>query len=508
MNYQLLANARRNLSKKIDLNITAGGNIMQQTDESNSATANGLISAGLYTLSNSASRITPIQGLYKKQINSLFADATFGYNNTIFLDITGRNDWASTLPQGHNSYFYPSASLSAIFSDWLKWKWLSFGKLRASIAQIGSDTDPYRTYQAYAVSTLFGSLPMASKDAALANPNLKPEISRELEAGVELKFLNNRVGIDATFYTRDTRDLIVPLSVSPASGYTTFYANVGKSRNKGVELTLTGTPIQVKNFAWDIAVNFSANRSKLLAMDIPNNPTLNTYVLGTERRRNSVSVAAIVGQPLYVLTGTDYTYMNGQKVIDSSGHYVPSKTKIIGNTQPDYIGGITNTFTYKDFSLSALIDFQHGGDFFSYTNMYGLSSGLLYETAANNVRENGVDVSGVSTNGQPYTKHISAADYYKNDFGITVNKANVYDASYVYLREVKFGYKLPQKVAKLIKASSATFSLYGRNLWLMHSNAPNVDPSNILNSDSNIIGLEGGALPSLRSFGLNLNVIF
>lgn len=511
--YQLLATAKRDLSKLFSLNATIGGNIMKQQDDVNGAAITGLNSTdpnSMFNLNNGLSPIVPTVLRPKKQINSLFADATLGYNNVMFLELTGRNDWSSTLPVNHNSYFYPSASYSMIFSNWLsRWKWLSYGKFRASIAQIGSDTDPYETSLAYAAPVLFGSSSYILQSTFLPNNNLRPEKSTEVEAGLELKFLNNRLGLDFTAYHRITNGLIIPLSISPATGFTNIYENAGKSRNQGIEVGLSGTPVLTKNFSWTSALNVSMNRSKLLSLEIPGLNNDSAYIVGTERRRNSVSTEAIVGQPLFVLTGTDYTYLNGKKVIDENGHYVPTGTgQILANLEPKYIGGFTNTFTYKNISLSALVDFQKGGAFFSYTNMYGLASGLLEATAANGVREKGVDVSGVLADGTPYTKHLNAADYFKNDFGLVVNKANVYDASYVYLREVTLGWKLPDAWAKVIHSSNASISVYGRNLWLIHSNAPNVDPSNILNSDSNIMGMEGGALPSVRSFGINLKVGF
>ncbi len=509
-NYQLMATAKKDLSKSFNLNATVGGNIMKEEDNINGGSITGLNAPGVYNLSNGISPIIPTVLNPRKQINSLFADATLGYNNVMFLELTGRNDWSSTLPLNHNSYFYPSASYSMIFSNWLsQWKWLSYGKFRASIAQIGSDTDPYETNLAYAAPIQFGNNSYILQSPYLANSNLKPEKSTEVEAGVELKFLNNRLGFDFTAYNRITNGLILPLSISPTTGFTNIYENAGKSRNRGIEIQLTATPVQTKNFAWNTALNFSLNRSKLLSLQIPNMNNDSMYVIGTERRRNSVSTAAIVGQPLYVLTGTDYTYINGQKVIDNAGHYVPSAAgHILGNLEPKYVGGFSNTFTYKSISLSALFDFQQGGSFFSYTNMYGLQSGLLEATVANDIRDKGVDVSGVLSDGTPYSKHLNAADYFKNDFGLFVNKANVYDASYIYLREVTLGWKIPDAWAKAIHASNASLSFYGRNLWLIHSNAPNVDPSNIINSDSNVIGLEGGALPSVRSFGVNLKIGF
>lgn len=511
LNYLFLGSVKKDLSKKIDVNATVGGNIMMRKDAINTGVAPGLIVPDLYTLANASGRVTYNSYLFKKRINSLFGDVTFGYDNSIFLNITGRNDWTSALARGNNSYFYPSASLAAVFSDWLKWKWMSFGKVRTSLAQIGSDTDPYRIYGAYAQPGLYGSNPVITKDPSLNNINLKPEKSTEVEAGLELKFLDNRIGLDATIYSRTTNDLIIPLTVSQASGYNTFFANIGKSRTRGLELELTARPVELRNsFAWDIGFNFAMNRSKLLKLDVPNNPDVTSYAVGTERRLNSVSATAIEGQALFMLTGTDYTYdANGNKMVNAAGNYIPSAPgKIIGTTQPDFIGGVNNTFSFKNISLSALVDFQKGGNFFSYTNLYGLYSGTLAETVENNIRETGIVVPGTGPDGNANTVKISAPGYFKSNFGRSINKANIYDAGFVYLREVKLGYSLPEKWAGKIGAANARISLYGRNLWLMHANAPNVDPSNIINSDANIQGLEGGALSSLRSYGINLNIGF
>ena len=517
--YQLLATAKKDLSKMFNLNVTVGGNMMKQDDHVDGGAISGLNSTdphSMFNLNNGLSPIVPSVLNPRKQINSLFADATLGYNDLMYLELTGRNDWSSTLPVNNNSYFYPSASYSLVFSNLLsQWKWLSYGKFRASVAQIGSDTDPYETYLSYAAPVQFGNSSYILQNPYMPNNNLRPEKATEVEAGLELKFINNRAGVDFTAYHRITNGLIIPLRISPTTGYTNIYENAGKSRNEGIELGLTGTPFLSKNFSWLTGINFSVNRSKLLSLQIPGLNNDSVYVIGTERRRNSVSTEAIVGKPLYQLTGTDYTYdKEGNKLVDANGHYIPTGTgQILGNLEPKFIGGFTNTFTYKTISLSALIDFQDGGSFFSYTNMYGLASGLLETTAANGVREKGVDLTGVTTpDGVVHTSsnpvHLQAADYFKNDFGLVVNKANVYDASYIYLREVTLGWKIPDAWANAIHASNASVSLYGRNLWLIHSNAPNVDPSNILNSDSNIMGMEGGALPSVRSFGINLKVGF
>jgi TonB-linked SusC/RagA family outer membrane protein len=514
LDYQVLATAHRNLNKQLELNATVGGNVEQQNDQYNTGVipiSEGLIIPGIYTLANANGPVIYSSDIIRKQINSVFGTATLGYNNFLFLDVTGRNDWTSTLAPGHNSYFYPSAALSFVFSDLLKWSWLSFGKVRTSWAQIGNDITPYNIYTTYTAPGLFGTNPTITVNPAQNNPDLKPERSTEYEEGLEARFLKSRVGFDFTWYDRLTKDLIVPLQVTPASGYNSFIANAGSVRNRGVEIQLSGRPIESKNFSWDIMVNFAHNQNELVALNVPNNPQLNEIVIGTERRLNSVSTTAVKGQPLFVLTGTDYSYAaNGQKIVDSaSGYYVPSAPgKILGHTNPDFTGGVTNTFRYKHVSLNVLVDFQKGGSFFSYTNLYGMYSGLLAVTAENHIRENGIVTPGVYADGTTNTTNISAENYFDNDFGKRINKANVYSASYAYLREVRLGYDIPSHWAGKIKAENVRLSLYGKNLWLIHSGAPNVDPSSIINSTNNIAGLEGGALPSVRSYGLNVNVAF
>ncbi|WP_436491429.1 SusC/RagA family TonB-linked outer membrane protein [Chitinophaga sp. ARDCPP14] len=512
MNYQLTADIKKDFGTDFQLNATVGGNVMHRKwTVTGGSVVGGLITKDVYNLLNSAQPAQAIDQYYEKQINSVFATANLGYKNLLFLDLTGRSDWSSTLVKGNNQYFYPSASLSFVFSDLLKeWKWLSFGKLRGSLAAVGNDADPYRIYNTYDFIPPFGSNPVIQFSPTLYNEDLKPERTTEVETGVELKFLDNRVGVDFTYYRRVTKDQIITLALPTATGFTGAYVNGGSVENKGIEIGLNLNPIRLKNgFRWDISANLARNRNKVLNLDIAQyNTSLDFLTIGTDRRTQKVSVVGQVGEPLGTIRGTDYTYLNGQKVVDALGRYVPSEIKPIGNAYPDYVGGVTNTFTYKGIYLSALVDFQHGGDFFSYTNLYGNKSGLLETTVENGIRENGIVVPGVTADGHANTTNISAQDHFNYNGGNVISKANLYDASYIYLREAKIGYNLPESWYKKIGAQAARLSLYGRNLWLIKSNAPNVDPSNILNSASNVQGIEGGALPSLRSYGLNLNVSF
>ncbi|WP_440134810.1 SusC/RagA family TonB-linked outer membrane protein, partial [Chitinophaga sancti] len=513
MNYQLTANMKFDLGKDFKLNTVVGGNIMhRKATATGGATVGGLIIPLVYNLANSVTPAAPIDDYAEKQINSGFATASLGYRNLLFLELSGRADWSSTLLSENNPYIYPAASASFVFSDLLKeWKWLSFGKVRASISAVGNDTNPYQTDDLFGFLPGFGSHPMTQATSSKNTRDLKPERTQEYETGIALKFLDERVGIDFTYYRRKTTDQLLAISVSPATGYVTAWGNGGAVENKGIEASLALNPIRLKNgFRWDIVANIARNKNKVLNMYIDQYKTsLTQQTIGTDRRTQRVSVVGQVGQPLGMITGTDYVYNDkGERIVGADGNYLISDIKTLGNVYPDYAGGVTNTFSYKGIYLSALIDFQHGGTFFSYTNMYGKISGLLDVTADNNVRETGIIAKGVKEDGTPNDVVLDANTYFINNENKTLSKANMYDASYIYLREVKLGYNLPESWYKRFHAQNARLSLYGRNLWLMHSNAPNVDPSNILNSNSNIVGIEGGALPSIRSFGVNLNVSF
>ncbi|PUZ28844.1 hypothetical protein DCC81_05010 [Chitinophaga parva] len=510
MNYQLTAAFKKDFSKSLSFNALVGGNIMKRTwSVLGGSTVGGLIQPNVYNLNNSAQPAQIIDNPYEKQVNSGFATASLGFKNLLFLEVSGREDRSSTVP---DPYFYPSASLSFVYSDLLKqWKWLDYGKLRVSASSVGSDTDPYNIFDTYNFLPVYGTFPITSLSTTKNNPDLKPERTREIEAGTEIRFLNDHIGIDFTYYDRHTKDQIIPFNITPTTGFNATFVNAGEVSNKGFEVGLSLNPIRLKNsFRWDITANIARNKNLLLNLNIPQyGLTADQITVGTDRRTNKVSVVAKPGYALGTLVGTDYTYLNGQKVVDDNGFYVPSSDlKVLGNANPDFFGGINNAFSYKGIYLSALVDFQHGGDFFSYTNMYGGVSGLLDFTAANGIRENGVVNPGVHADGTKNSTVITAKDHFNQDFGKFISKANFYDASYWYLREVKLGYDLPESVYRHIGAQRARISLYGRNLWLIKSNAPNVDPANLINSDSNIQGIEGGALPSVRSYGLNLNVSF
>lgn len=514
-NYQATLNLNKNLGDKFTLEGVAGGNILSIKSTIESGTTNGGLQTPLvYVLQNSVTPATVTTTYGNKQINSLFGSVTLGYNKFLYLTATGRNDWASTLKQtGNFSYFYPSIAGSFIFSDVIqKTSWLTLGKARLSYARVGNDADPYSVSRYYDIVTQFGAFPLQSTPDRLHNSRLKPELSAEVEGGLDFKFFNEVLGLNFTYYDRRTENQIWNVQIPAESGFSTKIVNGGTVQNKGIELSLNVMPIMTKNFSWRASLNFSKNKNKVLNLNSADESIqgIERFVIGTERRTNRVSMVAQKGKSLGTMLGTDYVYDgNGNKVVVANGTYAVTPTPvIIGDANPDFIGGLNNTFSYKSLYLSALVDFQKGGDFFSYTNLYGNKSGMFEETALPGIRENGLVNPGVKEDGKPNDIVVQARTHFNSDGGNRISKANLYDGSYIYLREVRLGWQLPDAIAKKIKMQALRFTLTGRNLWLIKSNAPNVDPANITNSIGNQIGFEGGALPPVRSYGANLNFTF
>lgn len=511
-NIQGIVNFNKDLSEKFSLNAFAGANRMTRDRATlYGATVDGL-SSSVYNLEASVGRPAIDDYKSEKQINSVFASASLGYNDVLFLDLGARNDWSSTLPAGENSYFYPSISTSYIFSDLIDASWLNMAKVRAAVAKVGSDTDPYNTLLSYTLHQPFGSSSRVSVPNTLPNIGLKPEITTEYEFGTEFRVFDDRLGFNFSYYNRQTENQILPISRSAATGHTYKYVNAGLVENKGVELNLYGTPVRTDNFSWDVNVNWARNRNKIVEL------TNEQKTIILANAPFAVRLEAREGESFGSIIGYDYVYDdNGNRVVTAGGYYARSaEQKVIGSILPDFTGGVTNTFRYKGLSLSALVDFQKGGDFFSTTQMWGNYSGILEATAAEkdngmNVRDaiadgGGIVTEGVLADGTPNTKAISAGNYFYYNGGYRLNAADVIDASYIYLREVSLGYSLPNSLVGKTPFNNVKVAFVGRNLWLMHANSDHVDPSNITNSITNIQGIEGGALPSVRSYGFTLTL--
>jgi TonB-linked SusC/RagA family outer membrane protein len=521
-NVDFLANFDKNISTDLNFKGLLGLNIRKQRTQSMFAITNGGLGIpGIYSLSNSSNPIeAPVEQDLNREVHGLFAGASFTYKNMLTLDGTIRRDVSSTLPKGNNVYYYPSVSLGYVFSEMLKeYKWLSYGKLRANYAEVGSDAPVYSLLDTYSLITPIDGRAQTGVPTTKNNPNLKPEKTRSKEVGLEASFLNNRVGIDFTYYNTKTVNQIIPVSLSTSTGYNSQYLNSGSVVNRGIELSLNGSPFKTSDFEWKINVNWTKNNNKVteLFKDATGNEAQNLLI---QSFQGGVSVNATLGQPYGTIRGKNFVYLNGEKVVSSNGRYAQSETsnEVIGNMNPKWTGGINNSFRYKDFNLSFLIDIRHGGSVFSLDQYYGLATGAYVETAGlndlgnpsrNALNQGGGFINpGVKADGTPNTTRVTNAEFGSYGYRRLPAAAFVYDASFVKLREVVLGYSLPKTfVSKLGPVKGVDLSLIGRNLWIIHKNLPNADPEDGL-SFGNVQGYQVGSYPSVRSFAFNLKVRF
>lgn len=506
-NFDLFLNYKFDITSDLNVSGIVGGNVRRNlSDNVYASTEGGLATPGLFAISNSASPIIPPDENYAKWLTSgVYATASFGYKNLLYVDGTIRADKSSNLPKSNNSYVYPSVTGSVILSELWKPSWLSFWKIRGNYAEVGSSTVNYQLQNTYRVRGGFGNTGLVDQSYFLANPNLKPQRSKEVEFGMEGQFFKNRLGFDVAVYKTRTYDQIINLPVSSATGYRTFLVNAGQINNKGIEVQLNGTPFKNDNFKWDIDVNWSKNENEVVSLY----GNSQNYLLASYQ--GGVSLNARVGEAFGALVGSDYVYLNGEKVVNpANGRYLTNPNQVIGNITPDWIGGIRNSFNYKGLSVSFLIDVKHGGDVFSTDMYYGLATGLYEETAVGDYRTAGVVNPGVNPNGQVNTTPTSAPDTFGNVDGYRrmPNSRFVYDASYVKLREASVGYSLPKSLLANTSFQEVKISLVGRNLWIIHKNLPYADPEagtgNGLASKGNSIGV----LPTTRDLGINVTLKF
>ncbi|MEO6818730.1 MAG: TonB-dependent receptor, partial [Ginsengibacter sp.] len=517
-NYDILATANKDISTDLNIKGLIGGNLRNNFFNSIFAQTNGgLILPGVYDLANSINPIdAPSEEQQTRQVGGVFAGVTLTYKEMLILDATARRDQSSTLPAGKNDYFYPAISGGFVFSKLLPDKnWLSFGKLRLNYAEVGNDAPFDYLIDSYDQPTPFNGVPLFSVGDTKKNKDLKPERTRSLEAGLEMSFLKNRVGFDVTLYKTNTIDQIIPVTISGATGYTTNIINAGNVENKGIEVTLNLVPVKTRDFTWNMNVNFTTTRSKVLSLT----GGTSNILLGSFQ--GGVTLNAVVGKPLGVLRGSDFIYdsVSHQKVLDGGYYEITPKTdQILGNIVPDWTGGINNSFTYKGVSLSFLIDASHGGSIYSIDQWYGQGTGLPEFTAGNNDKGNpirnpvaqggGILFPGVTEDGKPNTTYAEITGLQGYGYNNFPNAGYVYDASYVKLRELNITYSLPGKwFTKNMGVTGVDLSLYGKNLWILHKNLPDADPEEGPSS-GNIQGFQVGSYPTYRTYGVNINVKF
>ena len=547
-NTEVLATYIKQLNKNWGIDALLGFNVRNKQYENNYQAAPRLAVADLYTLTNSRDPLTSSNDFYRLRQYGLYGSIQLDYRRWAFLNITGRNDWSSTLPVDNNSYFYPSVTASVLLSEAFGWrsKAVNYLKIRGGWSQVGADANPYQLATVFTSETAFNGNPLQSSSTIGMNSNLKPENTSSIEAGFEAAFWDNRLYLDFTYYKTDSRNQILKLATTAASGYTSQVRNAGHIRNRGYEIQLGAVPIQTsKGFRWNLDLNYGANSSKVVKLD--DEGLITSYRLYS----SGIQILASVGEAYGTLFGTSYVRdANGNVVVDANGlPKISTTNKTLGKFTPDWTGGISNTFSYRSLSLSFLIDASVGGSIFSNTNKTGKYTGVLANTLSgrdaehgglwyytdamgNNVRlsespsysvssdglyyaqvngqstrvyQDGIMVEGVTESGSKNEEVVSAEKYYHRIYSIA--EANVYDASYVKLREVALSYRLPRLWTQKLHLQEASVTLTGRNLWTIYKSVPNIDPESALTT-GNAQGVEAYSLPTTRSFGVNLSVKF
>ncbi len=505
-NFEGLIGIDKDLSDDFSLSVNVGGNLMSQHRYSTNVEGLGFVIPQFHTINNTGSRNVTTD-VYDKKINSLFGTAELSFRNYLFLNVTGRNDWFSTLNPQSNSYFYPSVGASYVFSETFELpQAISFGKLRVAYASVGGDTDPYMlnlTYNLLPYS--YAGTPLGSvSQSTIPNSHLRPLSVNEFETGVDLRMFGNRLGLDFSFYNKVSNDDIAYETISSSSGYSSAIVNVGSIRNRGIELLLTGKPVQKENFSWDVSFNAAYNKSKVLKIS----ETSNEFSMATGTK---ATIRHIVGQEYAQIVGRQIMKSeDGQDVINEDG--VPIVTPYVvpfGSGVHKWTAGLTNNFTYKGITLSAQIDGKFGGHFYSETNYSLEHRGMSQQSLLG--RDGGIVLPGVTVNGQPNTVHISEERVNNRAIIIARREAlddYLYDTSFIRFRYASLTYSLPKAVYEQLGfVKGASISFIGRNLGLLMSRTPGLDPESQLYTD-NKQGIEKTTLPPVRSWGFNVNLKF
>jgi hypothetical protein len=532
-NFDFMAKFNKDLTENINLNGLIGTNIRRLTDDRVFASTNGGLSVPeVYALGVSASPMLPPEENFEEVgVNGFFGSVSLAFRNLVFIDATYRLDQSSTLPSDSRTYTYPSISGSFLFSELVTADWLSYGKLRLNYAEVGNGGQWGYLLDVYKPASPFGSAGIASVDDRKRNPDLREERTKSLEAGLDLNVFMNRLRFDIAAYQTTSVDQIMPVALSYSTGYVDRIYNAGDMRNRGIEMTLAGTPIKTSDFSWDVTLNWTKNVNEVTKLyeDIQN-----LALNGPEGLQGGVTINARVGEPYGTIQGSDFFYHdNGQRIIKDNGHFklTPTSDIVIGYVTPDWIAGLNNTLQYKNLSLDFLIDWQQGGDLFSLDLWYGMGTGLYEETVyindlGNPVRDplleildgdenvigydpasGGLINQGVHEDGTPNTVRIPGDDYHASGWTRDPNSRFVYDASYIKLRELVLTYNLPRSLMAKTFISRASVSFIGSNLWIIHKNLPHADPE-MGQSSGNVQGWQGGVMPAVRNFGLSLNLQF
>jgi len=505
INTDALVSYKVNLHPSFKFNTSVGANARDQKYTGLDRSVIGLVTPGVYKLANGVSLPLTRTTYTNKQVNSLYALASFSYQDKMYLDLTGRNDWSSTLPVQNNSFFYPSVSSSFILNEIFNLpRAISFAKLRLSAAQVGNDTEPYRTSKYYGVSDFPSS---GSVPTLLHNANFKPEITTSYEGGIEYNLFNNRFGMDVTLYSNTTRNQILEVPLDATTGYNRAVLNSGAVRNRGIELMMNGKPFNGKTFKWSSTLTFAKNKNRVLEL-----------AEGMDNRQDigyggNATIQARVGASSGGIYGFGFKRApDGQIIYNPDGLTArTAEIQYIGDAYADWKGGLANDFNYKNIGFSFLLDGQYGGMIYSQTHHKMSEQGKLKHTLPG--REEGFIIGdGVVENADgsfsPNTTKVTVGDYYGDRYRRANVESNSFDASFLKLREVRIQYVIPTRLTNKIKVSNATVALYGRDLAMI-SAFPIFDPETAaLNGSTILPGVEMGQLPSTRTFGMNLTLKF
>lgn len=525
-------------SGNFEYRISVGGNKMYQKNHFNLVTANKLVIPGVYSFTNTDIPLVTVLNRSAKEINSIYSFAQLSWKNMIYLDLTGRNDWSSTLPEDNNSYFYPSASLSFIVSDLIglpQTSPVTFAKVRLGWAQVGNDTDPYRLQNVYSFSNPWDDNLIANESSSIANTELKPEIATSFEIGADLRFIDNRIGLDFTYYTSTTENQILGVQIPISSGYSQRLINAGKISSNGIEAMLNVNPISLENgFRWDLSLNFAKNYSEVVELA----EGLETYTISGNR----VTILAKEGEEMGSMWGTGFLEEDGKIIFRNGLPVQDNELRLLGNYNPDWILGIYNRFQYRNWTLEFLFDWRQGGDLMSLTRLIAATAGNIVETLWGRDPEHGGAHPGIKDSGLEWTDSdgnvrydgiigdglkevydgdgnvigyeendviVAASSYHNKRYKRQNETEGMYDASFVKLRELSIGYEIPRDWAQKFYLESLKISLVGRNL-LLWTDFNHGDPETLSFSTGTqmIPGVEDMALPSTRSWGFNINLKF
>lgn len=527
-NFDFLASYNPSIGDKFGLTVNFGGNRMERFNKYIQGETSSLVVPNIYSFANAKERPTIANETNKKVVNSLFGSALLDYKRMLFAEFTGRNDWSSTLPKATNSYFYPSATLSALVSEMIQLpSFISFAKLRGSYASVGNDTDPYSLLNTYSLNGYWNGNPMMGNPEDLLNSNLKPAMSDTWEVGAELNFFNNRLNIDFSYYNTKTKDQIISLQNALTSGYASRKINSGKTENKGVELMVNATPVILSNgFKWNIGFNFSRSRTDVLYLA----EGMEELIL-TNGGLEDAKIVARPGERMGQLYGTAYQRveegpLKGQPILNSSGQYVSESNVYLGNVNPDWTAGVHTGLSFKGFSLDVLFDIRQGGYFISRTLNKFVGSGMTIESLqGRGAREPGKEYDelyysegAILVDGEyqqnlqifdgTYSKGIAGNDvrrFVKTQYD-HISETQLTDASFAKLRELRLGYTLPAKWAKKVYLQNINVAFVGRDLFLWTKN-PHVDPESG-GMDNMNLGVDAFSVPASKSLGFQVNVNF